>query len=75
MTVKVTSHEQRKKDDYDVPIIHWNYCGLKRPSIARVAKSIYLTYDKFSIKLGELHKDDQEAIFRKYIEYIKSIKT
>lgn len=72
LSVKVTSHNVRDKDEYDTPIKYWKEAGLYRPSVARVSKVMYLTLDKFHYKLGDLHIDDKNTILQQYVKYIQS---
>ena len=71
LSVKVTSHNVRANDKYDIPIQHWKSAGLNKESIARISKTIYLDKQNFTQKIGTLHDDDKVTIFTKYIEYIK----
>ena len=75
LSVKVTGHEVREDDSYDIPIEHWKEAGLKRASVARVAKTMTLTKDKFINKKGELHDDDKEVIMQKFMEFINDSNT
>lgn len=70
LSVKVTSQAVRIEDKYDIPIVHWKYAGLKKPSVARVSKTMFLDKQNFSIKIGNLHDDDKAAILTKYGEYL-----
>jgi len=73
LSVKVTSHDVRDYDNYDTPIVYWKEAGLSKESIARVSKTLFLTPDRFLVKFGILHNDDQIAIHTKYIQYLNSI--
>lgn len=72
LSVKVTHHEKRVYDDYDVPICKWKEIGLKQPSVARVSKTIYLTKDKFDRCIGKLLVDDVKPIYEKFIKFIEN---
>lgn len=72
LSVKVTSHEVRDEDEFDTPITHWREAGLKRPSIARISKTVSLTKDKFTNKKGTLHTDDQLVIMQRFTDFINS---
>lgn len=71
LSVKVTSHNVRNKDEYDIAIEHWQEAGLRKPSVARISKVMFLDNNKFEYKIGTLHEDDQTSIFAKYREYIE----
>lgn len=73
LSVKVTSHDIRNSDRFDVPIKKWKEACLKRPSIARVSKTMFLDRDKFIYPIGVLHDDDKKEIYDKYIEYVQSL--
>jgi hypothetical protein len=64
LSVKVTSHDIRDKDEYDTTIFHWKEAGLDRPSVARVSKTMYLNPDSFHYKLCDLHIDNRNAILQ-----------
>ena len=53
LSIKVTSHEVREADKYDVPITHWQEAGLKHESVARISKTVSLDNSKFRRKIGE----------------------
>lgn len=72
LSVKVTSHEIRDEDPFDTPIKYWKECGLKKPSVARVSKTMILTSDRFDNKKGELHSEDQNAITKAYMDFVNS---
>ena len=55
LSVKVTSQQTRTADKYDMPIVHWQYAGLLKPSAARISKTMFLDKDKFDVKIGTLH--------------------
>lgn len=72
LSVKVTTHNPRTWDKYDTPIVHWQEAGLDRPSVARVAKSMFLTPDQFVHKIGFLHVEDQGDIYKQYITFVRN---
>lgn len=72
LSTKVTSHNERDEDPYDVPILHWKESGLKHKSVARVAKTIQLDKDKFKYKIGTLKEEDQKRIEEAYIKFISN---
>lgn len=71
LSVKVTSHDVRNKDKYDIPIQFWKEAGLNKPSIARISKTLFLDRQSFVHKIGTLLDDDKVSIFTKYAEYLK----
>lgn len=70
LSVKVTSQNVRDKDEFDTPIKHWREAGLKKPSVARISKTMNLTKDKFLNKKGEIHSEDRVTIMQKFKEFI-----
>lgn len=70
LSIKVTSHNVRESDKYDVPIEHWAEAGLLHESVARISKTMSLDSDKFRRKIGDLHPDDIRIIGNKYIEFL-----
>lgn len=70
LSIKVTSHEVREADKYDVPITHWQEAGLKHESVARISKTVSLDNSKFRRKIGELHKDDIDIILENYVQFL-----
>lgn len=70
LSIKVTSHEVRKADKYDVPITHWQEAGLKHESVARISKTVSLDNSKFRRKIGELHKDDIDVVLKNYVQFL-----
>ena len=47
LSIKVTHHDVRNFDEFDVPITKWKEAGLDDASVARISKAIYLTKDDF----------------------------
>ena len=72
LSVKVTTHEVRDEDEFDTPIIYWKNAGLKRPSIARISKSINLSPENFVNKKGDLHNDDRQTIMENFMKFIEN---
>lgn len=70
LSVKVTSQNARTEDKYDIPIVNWKYAGLKKPSVARVSKTMFLDKQNFLTKIGILHDNDKSSILSKYEEYL-----
>ena len=71
LSVKVTSKQMRVEDKYDTPIVHWQYAGLKKPSVARISKTMFLDKGKFKLKIGTLHDEDKVSILTKYTQFLK----
>jgi hypothetical protein len=70
LSVKVTKTDPRVNDEYDMPIVYWEYAKLRFKSTARVAKTQHIPKDQFNFKLGSLHPDDfaeVQRLFRKFI--------
>lgn len=72
LAIKVTSHNVRDEDAFDTPIEQWKEAGLKRPSVARISKTMNLSKDNFVNKKGEIQKKDREIIINRFIEYMKT---
>ena len=70
LSVKVTSHDTRDEDEFDTPIVYWREAGLKRPSVARISKTMRLDKEKFVNKKGILHVDDRQTIMQRFIEFM-----
>ena len=73
LSIKVTSHDVRVEDKYDVPITEWQNAGLMKPSVARVSKAMNLDKSKFDRKIGVLCNSDKLTIFAKYQEFVNNI--
>lgn len=63
VTAPITGTKAR--NEYDVPIIHWQQAGLVKESVARTTKLLTLESSKLRKKLGELHVEDLEKILEK----------
>lgn len=72
LSVKVTSQNVRNADEFDTPIIHWREAGLKKPSVARISKTMNLTKDKFVNKKGILHPEDRNTIIQRFVDFTNS---
>lgn len=70
LSVKVTSHEAREFDPYDVPLFYWSEAGLRLASTARVSKTIYLDPSVFKTKIGTLVADDLLKVLQTYKDFI-----
>lgn len=69
MSVKVTKHNPRENDPYDIEIKKWKESGLNYPSTARVAKSNKLHISNFKKYLGQLHSDDRINVINAFIDF------
>lgn len=72
LSIKVTSQDIRHGDEYDTPITYWREAGLKKPSVARVSKTMKLSNDKFRNKVGTLRNDDIDIIMHKFMDFINN---
>ena len=70
LSVKITKHDPRPKDPFDVTIIHWREAGLDRASTARVSKTMPLDKEHFAFKIGEMYPFDLKTIQEVHIAYI-----
>lgn len=73
LSVKVTSHIERKEDEYDTIIVKWKEANLKKESVARVLKTIVLPKSQFIDRVGIADDKDFENILVKYIELTESV--
>lgn len=73
LSVKVTSHIERKEDEYDTIIVKWKEPNLKKESVARVSKTIVLPKSQFIDRVGIADDKDFENILVKYIELTESV--
>lgn len=70
LSVKVTKTEPRDIDDFDTPIVYWEYANLRFKSTARVSKTTYISISQFKYRLGALHPDDFAKIQEVYMKFI-----
>lgn len=68
---KVTTHEKRYYDLFDVRIKDWKLAGLKHPSVGRISKNISLERTKFIDKIGRLSIQDQKKVQFVYKKYLQ----
>ena len=61
--IKITKHDPRQNDPYDVPIIRYREAGLKHPSTARISKAVIINESQIDNRKGELHSLDYKKIF------------
>lgn len=71
LSIKVTSHESRKNDPYDVALKKWKEAGLNRPSTARISKMQFLPIENMDFKMGTLDTLDRYEIAKKIQELTK----
>jgi hypothetical protein len=70
LSVKVTKHEPRQGDTYDLPILYWQEAHLRMASTARISKAITIRKDDFVHKIGDLHPEDFDKVKALYIKYL-----
>ena len=70
LSVKVTSQPERLEDDGDTIILKWKEANLKKPSVARVSKTINLPRSQFIRKIGEADDSDFMNILNKFMELV-----
>jgi len=70
LSVKVTKHEPRQFDNYDLPILYWQEAHLRMASTARISKVISIQKDDFVHKIGDLHPIDFDKVKAQYIKYL-----
>ncbi len=71
LSVKITKHQPRAADPYDIPILYWEEAGLRLASTARISKVTLLSRDSFIFQIGNLCQEDMErveATYRKFLE-------
>ncbi|SFM38356.1 type II toxin-antitoxin system PemK/MazF family toxin [Pelosinus propionicus] len=73
LSVKVTKHAPRKKDEFDIPILYWQHAKLRFSSTARISKTISIPKSQFRKKIGPLHPDDLIRVQEAFMEYISSL--
>lgn len=72
LSVKVTKHDKREYDPYDVTIDKWQESGLEYPSTARISKTTGLSVSSFIKKLGVLHPDERLKIVQSFYGFVQS---
>lgn len=73
LAVKVTKHEKRVWDSYDVEIEHWREAGLSLPSTARVAKTDVIPVSNLHDYKGHLQDDDIIRIYTKFKMFLSEL--
>lgn len=72
LSVKVTKHDLRYFDPFDVKIEKWKESGLECPSTARVSKTAGLSVTNFAKKLGTLHPDERLKIVQTFYDFMQT---
>ncbi len=72
LSVKITKHQPRATDPYDIPILYWEEAGLRLASTARVSKVMLLSKDSFIFQIGNLCEEDIERIEASYKDFIEN---
>lgn len=72
IVIKVTSHNPRNNDPYDVRLVYWGQCGLKKPSTARCSKLIILQREQIDNFKGRLSIADERLVSSKVRSYLES---
>ena len=70
LVIKVTKHDPRESDPYDVEIIDWQKCGLKLPSTARISKIQYIDRSQIDNYKGRLEATDEKRISEMLEKYL-----
>ena len=72
LSVKITKHQPRATDPYDIPILYWEEAGLRLASTAKVSKVMLLSKDSFIFQIGNLCEEDIERIEASYKDFIEN---
>ena len=72
LSVKVTKHDIRDFDPFDVKIERWKESGLEYPSTARISKTAGLSVTNFIKKLGMLHPDERLKIVQTFYNFMQA---
>ena len=70
LSVKITKHQPRSTDPYDIPILYWEEAGLRLASTARVSKVTLLPRDSFIFRIGNLWAEDMERVEVLYKKFL-----
>lgn len=70
LSVKITKHQPRTTDPYDIPILYWKKAGLRLASTARVSKVTLLSRDSFIFRIGKLCFEDIKRVEATYREFL-----
>jgi len=63
VVIKITKHDPRENDPYDVPIKRFKEAGLKYPSTARISKVVIINENQIDNRKGALHLLDYKNVF------------
>lgn len=58
LSFKITTAPPRAFDQFDYPLVHWQYARLDKPSTVRVSKQIMLAENDLVHMIGKLHPID-----------------
>lgn len=70
--IKLTTHEPRLYDPFDVLLKDWRECGLTKQSTARVSTFQKLDIEQIDNLKGILSERDREAIIESLMRYLES---
>jgi hypothetical protein len=70
LSTKITKHDPRVTDPFDIPILHWKDANLNFPSTARVSKTIPLEISRFIHLIGNANTNDLITIQEMYTEFL-----
>lgn len=71
LSVKITKHQPRTEDPYDIPILYWEEAGLRLASTARISKVLLLPKDSFIFQIGKLCEEDIERVETVYAKFLE----
>lgn len=74
MAIKLTTHNVRRYDPFDIPITDWKKAGLNHKPTCRVAHRALIDREKFIGKIGKLSIKDQERVYSLYEKYLREEK-
>jgi len=63
VVIKITKHDPRESDPYDVPIIRYKEAGLIHPSTAKISKAVIIDVGQVDNRKGALQSLDYDNIF------------
>jgi len=70
LSTKITKHNPRDADPYDIPVLHWKDANLNYPSTARISKTLPLKLSNFIYFIGTANTNDLMSIQEKYTHYL-----
>jgi mRNA interferase MazF len=68
---KITSN-QKLRNEFDIPIEHWEEAGLVKPSVVRCSKIRTVKENELLFQFGSLTEDDLKKVMDAVIKYITS---